>query len=239
MLELVRRRRPAVFFAARVEPATHAAHAPDPATSVRATSSAPATNRARAIVPVARRRDLGGCAPTLSSGSLRGARAGRIVYATGRSQPHELAAEVPCRPVRSRRSQEGKLKWTASARRTAALRRRKPARRCEQTGDGWRDAAWANAGPPVPGTRGARQARRVQASPSSAIQIVPAAMSSPAGGVKSVRLADDRVSEHYPVRSDVELADLGVVGAGARLEDPHRAKEPRFGAHVLQQDDVV
>jgi hypothetical protein len=45
-----------------------------------------------------------------------------------------------------------------------------------------------------------------------------------------VRLADDvfaadRISEHYPVRSDLELADLGVVRARARLDHRHGAQQ--------------
>ena len=35
----------------------------------------------------------------------------------------------------------------------------------------------------------------------------------------------DRMSEDYSVRGDVELADLGIVGARAGLEDRHRTQE--------------
>ena len=38
-------------------------------------------------------------------------------------------------------------------------------------------------------------------------------------------LAGDRISEDDPVRRDVEFADLGLVGAAARLEDRHRAQQ--------------
>jgi hypothetical protein len=46
-----------------------------------------------------------------------------------------------------------------------------------------------------------------------------------ASALASDLLADDRISEDDPARGDVEFADLGLVGAAARLEDRHRAQQ--------------
>src|SRR5829696_5098609 len=51
-------------------------------------------------------------------------------------------------------------------------------------------------------------------------------------------LAGDRIAEDYPVRRDLERADLRVVRARARLEDRHRAQQAGVGAQVLEQDDA-